>query len=209
MTASYSGDANYLPATSGSSDVLDVAGPITVSGGGSVTISDPGQSGTTTITVTPNDGFYGSVTLSCSAPAGALETSCGFGAGTNFTPTLQVTANGSAATATFNVTTTASHQISSLSSWEGNGLVYAVLLGLFAPVMYRRRGIFLTLLAAALLFSQTACGGGGGNASGSGGGSTNTDPGTAPGVYSFTVKAQSGSGATAYSTSTPVSVLVQ
>lgn len=206
LTASYSGDRNYLPATTPASNVLTVSGPFTASAG-AISISSPGQSGTTTVTLTPNGEFNGTATLSCSAPAATLETTCGFGTGTNFSPTLQVTVNGSATTANFNVTTSAPHQTSALFIWQTSGLAYAVLLGLFAPALYRRR-IFLVLLAAMLLFSQTACGGGG-NSAGSGGGGNNADPGTPAGTYSFTVTAKSGSGSMAFSTSTEVTVVVQ
>ena len=208
LTASYSGDANYLAAMTPSSNVLSVSGPFTASAG-PITISSPGQPGATTVTLTPNEGFNGSVSLSCSPPAAAAESTCGFGTGTNSSTTLQVNVNGSATTVNFNVTTTAPHQAAALSTWQSSGLAYAVLLGLFAPVFYRRRRILLVLLTAMLLFSQTACGGGG-NSSGSGGGSSDkTDPGTSPGTYNFTITASTGSGTTVFSTTTQVSVVVQ
>lgn len=209
LTASYSGDANYLAATTPASNILSVAGPITASAG-SITISSPGQSGTTTVTITPNGGFSGAVTLSCSVPAAALETTCGFGTGTNLSPTLQVSVNGSPATTNFSVTTTAPHQVASLSIWQSSGMAYAVLLGLFAPLFYRHRRIYMVLLAAMLIFGQTACSGGG-NSGESGSGGSKTDPGTPAATYynGFKVTAQIGSGATAYSTSTYVIVAVQ
>jgi hypothetical protein len=66
----------------------------------------------------------------------------------------------------------------------------------------------MILLAATLLYSQTECGGGG-NSGGSGGRGNNADPGTPAGTYSFTVTAKSGSGTTAFSTSTQITVVLQ
>jgi hypothetical protein len=69
---------------------------------------------------------------------------------------------------------------------------------------------YMVLLAAMLLFGQTACSAGG-NSSGSGNGGSNTDPGTSAAAYSngFKLTAQVGSGTTAFSTSTYVIVAVQ
>ena len=205
ITVSYSGDANYTSATSPIPQMLNVVGPISVSAGG-MTITAPGQSGSTVVTVTPNGGFTGTVTLSCAVSSSAAETTCGFGSGSNVMSTAQLTVTGPAATATLYVTTTAQHQVAGLTAWRSTGLVCAVLFFLVAPTKRWHRGLRIMALATALILSQTSCGGGG--ASGSGGGGT-ADPGTPVGTYSFTVSAASGSGTSVFSTSTPVSVLVQ
>jgi hypothetical protein len=206
LTASYSGDANYLATTSPISNTVTVLGPFSVTAG-AITVTAPGQSGSTGVTVTPNGTFTGTVTLSCTVPSSAAETTCGFGSGSNITSTVQLTITGSAgATANLNVTTTAQHQLAALPGWRSSGLVLAVLFVVIAPMRRWNRKLRLMALAVVLILSQASCGGSGG---GGGGGGGKTDPGTLPGTYSFTVSAASGSGANAYSTSTQVSALVQ
>jgi hypothetical protein len=204
LTASYSGDTNYLTATSPGSNTVTVLGPFSASAG-AITVTAPGQSGTTVLTVTPNGGFTGTVTLSCTAPVSAAETTCGFGSGSSFAPSGQLTIAGAAATINFQVTTTAQHKVASLSTWRSSGFVLAVLLVVIAP-RKRYRGLCLVMLGAILVFGAASCGSGGG---GGGGGGGTTDQGTLPGTYNFTVTATSGSGASAYTTSTQVSVTVQ
>jgi hypothetical protein len=204
LTASYSGDTNYLAATSGS-DVVTVLGPFSASAG-ALTVTAPGQSGTTVLTVTPNGAFAGTVTLSCTAPASAAETTCGFGTGASFAPTAQLAVAGATVTTNFQVTTTAQHQVASLSGWRSRGLLLAALLIVVAP-RKRYRGLCLVILSAILLLASTSCGSGGSGGNGRGGGTT--DQGTLAGTYNFTVTATTGSGVNIYSTSTEVSVTVQ
>jgi hypothetical protein len=213
ITVSYSGDTDYTSATSPIPQSLNVLGAISVGAAGVVTISAPGQSGSVSVSVTPNGGFTGTVTLSCTTPSAAQEASCGFGSGSNITSTTQLTITGPAATATFNVATTAPHQVAALSGWRPNGILLAVLLVAIAPMRRWNRRLNFMVLTLVLILSQTGCGGGGGSAGsgggGGGGGGGTTDPGTLPGTYTFTVTAASGSGANAYSTSAQVTVLVQ
>jgi Pro-kumamolisin, activation domain/Bacterial Ig-like domain (group 3)/Subtilase family len=206
ITVSYSGDANYRSATSSGAQSLNVLGPVSVTPAGIMTIPVPGQSGSVSLTVTPNGGFTGTVTLSCAAPSSAAETTCGFGTGSNITPTLQITITGPSATANFNVTTTAQHQVAALSEGRSSGLLLAVLILVIAPIKRWRRTLRLMALAIVLVLSQASCGGGGG---GSGGGGGTTDPGTPVGTYSFTVTAATGSGSSAFSTPSQVTVWVQ
>ncbi len=75
ITASYSGDASNSPSTStvvtvNVADFTVAANPTTI------TISAPGQSGSTTLTVTPVGGFNQAITFTCSGlPTGATCTS--------------------------------------------------------------------------------------------------------------------------------------
>jgi hypothetical protein len=71
-----------------------ISGPI---GRGFTGTASPGQSATTTLTLTPQNGFSGDVTLTCSGlPSGAI---CDFSPAT-------VTVNGAAATSTLTIITT-------------------------------------------------------------------------------------------------------
>ncbi len=207
LIVSYSGDANYQPTEVTSSPIVNVAGPITVSAG-TITIASPGQSGSTTVTVTPSNGFTGTVTLTCLIPATAAETNCGFGSGSTMTNTTQVTISGSAATATLTVTTTAPHQVATLTRWTSTGLVVAVLLAVFVPRKRLPRSLWLSALAAILILGQTSCGSGASNGGGGGGGGGTNDPGTPTGTYSFTVSASSGSGTSAFTNSAEITVSV-
>ena len=154
--------------------------PATISAGGS-TLS--------TITITPMNGFNGSVSLSCStiAPSATPSPSC------SFNPSS--VANGSG-TATLTVSTTAPHVLSGMSTSlrrpRGFGWVAAgssTLLGVFllgVPSHRRRRVAGLALIVLVFLLAGVSCGGGGSN-SGSGG----KTGGTPAGRYTFTVTATS------------------
>jgi hypothetical protein len=115
--------------------------------------------------------------------------------------------NGSSINVGFNLTTTAAHQLSQgkvPSFVDTPRLALASMVFLFVPLVRRRRAIFLGVLALVLALTFGACGGGGSSASGGG----NTDPGTPPGTYTFTVVAVTGSGPNAISLSNPVAVSI-
>ena len=206
MAVNYSGDGNYLSATA-PNFTFTVNGPFSVTPAASVTIASPGQSGSTNLTVSPNGAFSGTVTLSCTPDPNAKESSCSFASGTSSTPTLQVTLNGSSATATLNVTTTAPHTTAALRFPVASGSVLAAFVFLCVPIGRRRRALF-AVAALALTLSLGACGGGG-SSGGGGGGGGHTDPGTAVGNYAFTVTAVAGSGSSAITVSSQVTVSVQ
>jgi N-acetylneuraminic acid mutarotase len=164
-----------------------------------VTIAPGATNGnTSTITLTPNGGFTGNVTLTAavtSSPAGAeYPPSLSFGS----TNPLNIT-SANAGTATLTVVTTApassamSEPIHSGSPWYTGGATLACLL--FLGIAARRRGWRTMLGTLALLgaFNSglSACGGGSGGGSSSGTGSGN--PGSTPGVYTVTVTGTSGS----------------
>jgi len=76
-------------------NLTGISGPI---GGAFAGTASPGQSATTTLTLMPQNGFSGDVTLTCSGlPSGAT---CDFSPAT-------VTVNGAAATSTLTISTTA------------------------------------------------------------------------------------------------------
>jgi hypothetical protein len=156
-----------------------------------------GQSATGILTLTPSDGFTGSVALSCTGlPQGA---SC------SFAPAA-VTLNGTAANSTLTITTTArtttagalpASQGAPGSPWLPGGMTLAVVLLPFAVRGRTRLSVTQQRIIAVLIgmVFLSGCGGGGssGGSSGSGGGSGGGTSGTPAGTYTVTVSATSGS----------------
>lgn len=214
ISAAYQGTPLFSSSTSNTLNetIVPVVLPSYSISGTSVTISAPGAtaSNTSTITVTPANGFTGSVALTASitsSPAGALyPPSLTFGS-----TTPVAIASASPATATLTVSTTAA-TYSSLAypsqrhlPWFASGsAVLACLLLCGIPARRRRwqslLGIVVLLIAMA--GGAFACGGGGG---GGGGGGSGGGGGTSPGTYAITVNAISG----ATSSSTTISLNVQ
>lgn len=168
----------------------------TVSGTTPSAISSPGGTATSTITVTSEYGFSGSIVLSGTIgqyPSGAAlayvptftfspssTVSLSSGGTQQVTVTIHTTAAGAAAL----------HRPS--LPWYGEGGAALACLLFFGLPARRRR--WLSVLGLALLFvaitsGVSACSGGG---SGSGGGGT-TIVGTTPGTYTFLVTGSSGS----------------
>lgn len=207
--------ATYTPDAASSSDYVGATGsqPIEVAAippsfslsGSSITISAGATTGnTSTITVTPANGFTGAVNLSCSltnSPIGAIDLpSCSVSS--------SITISGdAAAAATLTVGTTAptSASLDFRRFMFGKGGAVLAILVLFG-IPGRRRGWRLGLAVLGILifsFAMTACGGGGG----SGGGVGQANPGTTPGAYTITVKAEDAATAT-ITASTAVTVNV-
>jgi sugar lactone lactonase YvrE len=142
-----------------------------------------GETGQTTLTITPLRGFNQSVSFSCTGlPAG---TSCS---------ASSVTPNGSAVQTKLTITTTAAAAQLHPNPAHSGGRVYAMMLSGFAGLAgliscskrprhrIRALGFFAVLMVSSLWMA--ACGGGGGG----GGGSAGTPAGT----YTITVKSTSG-----------------
>ncbi len=176
ITAKYNGDTSFSGSTSSAvpynvQDFKIAANPVTV------TITAPGQSGTTTLTITPLGGLSQTVTYSCTGLP--LEATCTFPSG--------------ATGGTMTITTTApSSQLKRSPFDRRAGIFYALLLpgflGLVSVVNRKRarRGIrllsLIAVLAAATLW-MPACGGGSG---------TPSNPGTPKGTSTVTVTATTG-----------------
>ena len=173
--------------------------------GTAVTVARGATTGnTSTITISPHDGFTGNVTLTAaitSSPANAQDPPK-----LSFGSTSPVNLSGTTAgSATLTISTTAATSSSLVSPnrlggrWYGGGAILACLLLVCIP---RRRRWFAMLGLVAILFivatNIAACGGGGG---GGGGGST----GTTAGSYSITVTGIVGP----TTTTTTVSLTVQ
>lgn len=202
VSASYSGDNSYLPNISAPISITVSAPqpPGLVLGGTNVSVS-PGAitSNTSTITVTPTNGFTGSVTLTASitaSPNGAVNLpTLSFGS----TSPVKITST-SAQTATLTVTTTGpTSNFRARASKSGKprlgrwfaagGTALACVLLFGVPARRRNWAVRICLLAALALLSGTvfACGGGSDNTGGGG------NPGTTPGGYTATITATSGS----------------
>jgi hypothetical protein len=186
ITASYGGSATLAGSTSGAVTVAVAAGPPDFTAALSPTSDTvaPGQSATTTVTLTPANGFNQSVSLSCSGlPTGAT---C------SFSP-ASVAVNGIAATATLTIATAAATAMNPANGPSAPSMPGGILLaGIGLPLALRRRraaarrlhrAFLLTMLVGACAMLQS-CGGGG--VSGSSGG-------TPAGTYTITVTATAGS----------------
>lgn len=173
VVASYGGDAN-LSASSSAAQTLNVQDFTVAANPTTVSISAPGQSGSTTLTITPLGGFSQTLNFNCSGLPS--EATCTF-------------ASAGANSETVTIATTAA------SGWKrpfGRGLsiFYAMLLpgvmGLVLPARKRSLRSLLSLLVVlvVLLLWMPACGGGS-----SGGGGGNSNPGTPTGSSNVTITA--------------------
>jgi hypothetical protein len=188
ITAQYSGDANYEASTS---SVAQVPAPdfVLTANPTSLSIASPGQSAASAISVAENNGFTGTVNLTCSVPAAMSEASCSLNPNS-------LTASGSVALliATAAPSAAGSRFTTPIGLLPGGALLFCALL-LVAVTKSRVRKFAVGLLAAALLAATfVGCGGGassGGGGGGGGGGSSN--PGTPTGNYTITVTGTSGS----------------
>ncbi len=197
VTASYSGDSQYL-AASGTEPVTVTAPPPPSFAivGTALTLAPGAATGnTSTITVTPSGGFTGSVALTAaltSSPTGAADLPT-FSFGT--TTPVSIT-GASAGTATLTITTTPQSTSALLypkrpgfMRFAAGGSALACVLLFCTPRRKRnwRKILGMLLLLVGLTGGVFACGGGGSNSGGGGGGGGQSNPGTTPGTYTITV----------------------
>ena len=190
ITATYSGDANYVTSTSSAATITVSTAPdfsfsANPTSGGTMTVT-AGGSATSTLTIAPANGFTGAVTFTCTgAPPGA----------TCSAPSANVTST-SSVTSTLSITTTASNpplapeqrvppsfrlQVGLPWLWVGL-LALAMLISLGTS---RRRRAWLVLAPALLVVGiWAACGGGSNNGGG------NTAPAVSLSPASLTFAAQ-------------------
>jgi hypothetical protein len=145
-----------------------------------------GGSATSAITMTPSNGYSGSVTLSCALTSGPSNQA---GDAPACTPQASAITVGSAGnvTVTTKATNAAALQRPHIGKWfeADSGALLALLV--FFGIPARRRACRAVLGTLVLLFAfggLMACGGGGPSNTGGGGGG---NPGTASGTYIFTV----------------------
>ena len=152
----------------------------------------PGATSTSTVTVTPANGFNSAVALTCaitSTPAATVPPTCNFSS---------ASVAGGTGTSTLTVTTVAA--VASLRPNRERTTFYAMLLPLGgltllgAGLTSRRRkllGLLLVCLMVSGLIFMLACGGGSSSGGGGGGGGGGT-PATTAGTYTVTVTGTSG-----------------
>lgn len=184
ISVGYSGDSNYAPASV--TVVVNDAMPFTLSAT-SVVIAAPGATtgNTSTVTVAPQNGFTGAVSLSCvltSSRSGAQDLpTCAIPKSINITAT-------SAATAAMTINSTAAgaaaarHFGGEDRRWvtATAGLILGAFFVLGMPAQRRGRRRLVSFFTFGLLALFVGCGGG--NSGGRG------TPGTTPGTYTFTVQ---------------------
>jgi hypothetical protein len=185
ITAQYLGDGNYQGSTSqaisitislGTADFKLVASP------GSLTITAPGQSATTTISGSAINNFTGTVNVTCSLSSTMTYSSC------SLVPTSFSVPGGSTV---LTVTTTAPSVALRLFNRPGwfmpsTGALFAGILLLLILGKRRRVKLAFGLLLFALLAAAfVACGGGSSS-------SAPSSPGTPTGNYTATVTGTSG-----------------
>jgi subtilase family serine protease len=171
VTVQYNGDTNYASSASSAitinvTDFSMSASPPTIS------ISAPGQSGTSTITLTPLGGFSGTVDLNCAPSDQSLTCT--------ISPSSVNVTGSSPATATLTVGSTG--QVSATPRWtrwrvppsfrlpvEWPGLLtgFLALAALVSLAMARRSSAWLSAGALLILGVWVACGGGSGGGGGS------------------------------------------
>jgi len=164
----------------------------------SINIATPGQSGSTTITITALNGFTGTVNLSCAISNTTAGITCSVPA--------TAAINGGSATATLSVSTTAPHAVSgpiTASRRTPSGLLGGSLALIGAAMLVgmpgqRRWKVCLGLLLVSMAVAAVGCGGSSNN-------STPKTGGTPAGNYTVTVTGTNGS----TTRTTDVSVTVQ
>jgi Bacterial Ig-like domain (group 3) len=193
----YSGDANYATSNASTAEVVTGAPDFNITfAPATVSISSPGASATTTVTVTGSNGYSGAINFSSASCSSGLpsESSCSFGP-------ASVTGSG---TTTLMISTTAPSSLVPLSrhldfsGWRTTASAIRILLlcaTFLALAIHARRprwNLASAVLMFTLLIGIPACGGGGGG--GSTGPTGPTNPGT-PLVTNqvITVTATSGS----------------
>jgi pro-kumamolisin-like protein/Big-like domain-containing protein len=183
ISAQYSGDSNYTGSTSTATQVTVSDFSLSAKATG-ITISAPGGSGTSTISVAPSGGFNGIVSFSCTvSPTVTEDPTCAL------SPT-SVTGSGNT---TLMISTTAPAIVVGPFNGPGwfmvsGGIVLVCLFLLAVPAGRRRLKLAFGLLFLALMVTAfVACGGGGGSSTSS----STHNPGTPAGNYTITVTATS------------------
>jgi trimeric autotransporter adhesin len=201
VTATYSGDSNYLGSSGTIVITVTPAPGITLTNGGNITIAPGATTGnTSTIRVTPSNGFTGAVALSCmvtTSPAGAHDpVTCGIA------PASVNISGASLSTAVMTVSTTAPATAMVARPLKefllSNGGVFALVVFFGVPSRRRKLHKLLALMAMSVFITAVGCGG-------AAGGGVSTNPGTTSGTYAVTVTASS-TGVTSQTTIVSVTV---
>ncbi|MGA8431898.1 MAG: SBBP repeat-containing protein [Candidatus Sulfotelmatobacter sp.] len=175
------------------------SGDFSIAGSALAAVSD-GSSSTSTITVTPFNGYSNTVNLTCSVSGGGTPA-----------PTCSLSAASVAVSGTTSQTSTltvkalaATSELFLPESRRGGTLFYASLLPVFGFALFglgsqtakgmkgRMLGLFCLLAILGALLVLPACGGGGSGNGGGGGGGGGGTPGTPSGTYTITVTGTDG-----------------
>jgi len=188
LVATYTGDPNYANSTSLTfTETINAAPTFILTGNPATLTVSAGSSGSTTLTVTPANGFTGTVSLTCTgAPA---NSTCAIA------PTPVSINSTAAATATLTLTAHSlvaeNHPLFPTAMRVDYALTLLPFAGLLALIRRRKDRLSLHHLAVVLLvitplLAIAGCGSGGG------GGSTSQPINTTPGGYTLQVTAASG-----------------
>jgi hypothetical protein len=185
ITAVYAGDTNFTGSTSTAlaQVVVQVVQPsYTVAAKPTSQTVNPGSSASYSITVTPANGYDGTVTFTCPTilPSGITCTVPGpmappYASGTLVLKTTAPT------TAVMATPASQSHSDPNLwASLTGIGMLGMVLAGDWKKRNRRALGIMLLVVALAMIMALAGCGGGSTSGGGGGGGGGGTPAGTYP-----------------------------
>ena len=197
ITATYSGDATYNESIS---DALAVTAEDFSLSAPASSISQPGQSGTATISVTDSANFTAAINFTCALPNALVEAAC-------FVNPNTLTGSGQV---TLTVNTTPPHALvhpqigvppvgTIVSISSGLAALLLALLTLWIPRRKWRVPAMLGLVLIAIVSFAIGCGSS----------SAKTDPGTPAGTYNVTVTATSGSGSSQILHTVVVPVTIQ
>jgi hypothetical protein len=198
----FSATSTGSPVVSAESSLdLTVAAPVallTLSNSGNLQFVAGSITGnTTTVTITPNGGYSGTVNLTCrlsTATAGSVDPpTC------TISPTSLTISGTTALTSTATVYTTSPSGAGFAPAlkhpfWDGLETALALVVWFGLPTRFRNRNAFRAMVALAFVAALAcgACGGGGGGgggggAGGGGGGGGGGTTGTTPGTYTMIV----------------------
>ena len=161
VSAIYFGDQNYLNSFSQNVTIMSGSPDFQVTASPNPLVINAGQTGTSTLTVTPAFGFTGSINLACPStlPPG---TTCAISPST-----VTLGADGNPANATVTITTTAPSVIPNQTAFltpfrlsptfaiSAATIFFTPLLALFGG--RRRRRLFLAIASSLVLFSAASC----------------------------------------------------
>ncbi len=217
--ASQSEELKFRPDTSGSPDFtlgIDVVGS---SNAATMTVAVPGETGYLNATVTPNNGFTGFLSLSCSGPAATSGAPGGsalpVGVSCTFTPANLEVNSTSPVTANMSLQTTAGQQNIAGRDRQPHQESRVLALALLLPgilglgILGRKRKLLgraalLALVAVVGILGTSSCAA---RYKYLNHGPTFT--GTLPGTYTLTITAQTSNGVTASAQSQTLTLVVQ